>query len=117
MTPTLIETPNGERLILLPEADYRELVARAEGRQTEVDRQVIVPAEIANRIFAGESPLRVYSQWRDMTATHLALKTGLSEGHISDIMKGRRNASPKARAKLAEVLELHPDDLIPANPN
>ena len=113
MIPTLIETPKGERLVIIPEADYKALVAAAEGRAAT--SEVIVPAEVANRIFAGEHPLRVYREWRGLNAADLASAAGVSAGHLSDIERGRRQASAEVRDRLAVALGVHADDLIPAN--
>lgn len=114
MSPTLIETPGGERLILLPEAEYRRLVAEAAGR-TAPKEEVLVPAEFANRIFAGEHPVRVYRDFRGLAARELAEAAGISAGHLSDIENGRRQASDEVRARLASALGLEADDLEPAN--
>lgn len=113
MTPTLIETPGGERLVILPEAEYNRLVAAAKGRRKR--SETLIPAEVANRVFAGENPVRVFREWRGFTARTLAELAGLSPGHLSDIESGRRNASPEARKALAMALELDPEDLVPAN--
>jgi DNA-binding XRE family transcriptional regulator len=113
MKATLIETPNGERLVILPEAEYRQLIAAAEGRKDATE--VVVPAQVANRIFAGENPIRVYREWRDETALHLAMLCDLSPGHISDLERGRRRPTEEVRQRIARVLGVHPDDLIPAN--
>jgi DNA-binding transcriptional regulator YiaG len=113
MASTLIETPNGERLIILPESEYRQLVADAQGRKQLAD--VVVPAEVANRIFAGDHPVRVYREWRGIKAKAFAAATGMSPGHLSDIETGRRNPSDDVRARMAAYLGIMADDLIPAN--
>lgn len=113
MIPTLIETPKGERLVLIPEADYKALVAAAEGRVAASD--VVVPAEVANRIFAGDHPVRVYREWRGMTSADLAKAAAVSAGHLSDVERGRRQASDEVRRRLAGALGVHADDLLPAN--
>src|SRR5262245_58539361 len=113
LPPTLIETPGGERLVLLPEAEYRSLLSAAEGRAKTAE--TIVPAGVASRIFAGENPVRVYREWRGLTGRELAAQSGLSAGHISDIESGRRSASAEARATIAALLGLAADDLLPAN--
>ena len=116
MSVTLIETPKGERLIVLPEADYKRLVERAKSRvKPRAKVEVTVPAEVANRIFAGENPIRVYRDWRGKTARSVAMAAGISAGHLSDIEAGRRQASTGLRARLADALGVSPDDLGPAN--
>jgi len=114
MTATLIETPNGERLVILPEQEYQKLLALAAGRPVD-EPQIEVPAEMANRIFAGENPIRVYREWRAETALRLAMHCDLSPGHISDLESGRRRPTEEVRRRIADFLGVHPNDLIPAN--
>ena len=73
------------------------------------------PAEIANRIFAGENPVRVFRKWRGLTARVLAQKSGISVRHLSDIENGRRAPSHEARARLAAALDIEAEDIEPAN--
>jgi DNA-binding XRE family transcriptional regulator len=73
-----------------------------------------VPANVANRIFAGEHPIKVYREWRGMTAKAVAEAAGVSAGHVSDLESGRRTPSDDARARIALALGVEADDLIPA---
>jgi hypothetical protein len=111
MSATVIETPGGERLVLLPESEYRELLAAA---RKEAVMQTRVPAVVANRIFSGEHPVRVYREWRGLTARALAKSAGISPGHLSDVENGRRAASETVLSTLAAALYLAPEDLVPA---
>ena len=113
MPATLIETPGGERLVLLPEGEYRSLLAAAEGRSARA--ATIVPADVANRIFAGENPVRVFREWRGLTARALAARAEMSATHLSDIESGRRAPSIEARERLAAALDIDAEDLEPAN--
>jgi predicted transcriptional regulator len=113
MPATVIETPGGERLVIVPEAEYRRLVAAAEGRNAKAE--TAIPADVANRVFAGENPVRVFREWRGLTARALARNSGISASHLSDIEGGRRAPSAEARQRLAAALDLESEDLEPAN--
>ena len=48
---------------------------------------------------------------RGLSATALARAVGISNGHLSDIERGRRNPSPGLLRRLEDVLELSPGEL------
>lgn len=124
MNVQIIIAPNGERLAVLPEAEYEALVAAAEDA---ADREAVrafraaldrgseerVPADIADRLIDGESPARVWRTFRGLTMAELAARCGLSQGYVSQIESGSRTPSPTARAALAAALEVEADDLLP----
>jgi predicted transcriptional regulator len=64
-----------------------------------------VPSALANRIFAGENPLRVWRQHRGLGQAELARRCELSQSYLSQLEVGRR---------IARVLGITLDDLAPA---
>lgn len=123
MKPQVIETPSGEKLAVLPLGEYERLVAAAEdaadarayqeamaalaGGQDE-----LMPAEFANRIIEGESPVRVWRTYRGLALRDLARRAGISPGYLSEIERGRKSGSLDAMSALAAALGLKVDDLI-----
>jgi ribosome-binding protein aMBF1 (putative translation factor) len=91
------------------DAGTARLVARA--RREVAAGAPLFPLEVADRLANGENPIRVLREWRDMTQVHLALKTTLSQGHISDIESGRRTGTPATLRLIADALKV-PLDLI-----
>ncbi|MBO1909685.1 helix-turn-helix transcriptional regulator [Microvirga sp. 3-52] len=45
----------------------------------------LIPAEFANRILGGESPARVWREYRGLTAKELAVQVGISEADLGQI--------------------------------
>lgn len=71
-----------------------------------------VPAEIARRMVAGESPLRVWREFRGLTQQALAGASGVNRVQITDIESGKGSGSVATLVKLASALNVTVDDLI-----
>lgn len=120
----IIVTAGGERLAVLPEADYQRLVAAAEDaadasflreRQRKIDAGEDVdglPMDQLKRILKGENPVRVYRDHRGMTAAQLAEKAGLSRAYVTQIETGKKSGSVSSLKALAEALTVDLDDLV-----
>lgn len=114
-----IVTPKGETLVLLPLEEYERLVDASDvvaADRVRADiaagRDEMIPAEIVNRILAGESPVRVWRQHRGLSARDVAEKTALSAAYISEIETGKKDGSVSAMKKIAEALGVEIDDLV-----
>ena len=84
-----------------------ELFDLAKARPTEP----AVPQIVMRRLVDGENPLKVYREWRGLTQQALAEQAGVTPGYISQVERGSRHLSAKARARFAELLGILPDDL------
>jgi DNA-binding XRE family transcriptional regulator len=111
--PQSIRTPAGEELVVLPRAEYEELLGRAshdaenaDARKAELAADgVVLPPEVSAAILRGDSRLKAIRNWRDETQQHLAFKTGIGQGYLSDLENGRRTGTPDTIAKLAKALK------------
>ena len=115
----------GRRYVVLPEEDYEQLVGAAEMREDvarydaamarlDAGESEIIPEEIANRLFAGESPLRVWREYRGMTQVELAAHSGVDRSHISRLETGEGlTRTADNLRKLAGTLGVAIDDLVP----
>jgi DNA-binding XRE family transcriptional regulator len=72
----------------------------------------LIPARYANRIIDGESPLRVYRDYRGLTQSALAERAAVNRVQIAEIEAGRKSGSIDTIKKLAEALGVAVDDLI-----
>jgi ribosome-binding protein aMBF1 (putative translation factor) len=120
-----IKTERGEELAVLPRDEYERLKAVATSedagtarivRKTKAavaaGREILLPKTVVDHLAAGENPVRVLREWRDMTQTHISVRTDISQGHLSDIESGRRTGTPAALRKIADVLKVPLDLLI-----
>ena len=116
-----LTTPNGERLVVLAEADYEELVRLASESEAEEDAELIaiaqarmadpegsarLPAEVSRLMLSGASVLKALRQWRDVGQMKLAFDIDTSQGHISDIENGRRSMTDELRKRIAKALDV-----------
>ncbi|SIR30028.1 MULTISPECIES: helix-turn-helix domain-containing protein [Acidiphilium] len=118
--PQIIRTPAGEELVVLPRAEYEALLERADHETEDADDVavydtrkaelaaggVVLPPEVSAAILRGESRLRAIRHWRDVTQLHLAFKTDIGQGYLSDLESGRRTGTPETLAKLAQALNV-----------
>lgn len=121
--PTIITTPNGDQMAVIPLTEYERLVEAAEDladvraydeaiRRLASGEDELVPAEMVNRILDGENALRVWREHRGMTVKQLADQAGLSAPFVSQIETGQREGSVETMRKLANALKISLDDLV-----
>lgn len=123
MNTQIITTPAGDRLVVLPEADYEALVAAAEDtadiatvrlfkERLASGEEELVPAAIVDRLLAGENAIRVWREHRGLSASSLAEKAGIAQAFLSQIETGKRDGTVTTLKKIADALSVTVDDLI-----
>ncbi len=70
------------------------------------------PIEVADRLLAGISPIKVYREYRGMSQNELAAASNISPAYLSQIETGRRVGSARTLASIAHALEVSLDDLL-----
>ncbi|CAO4135155.1 helix-turn-helix domain-containing protein [Methylorubrum extorquens] len=122
MNPQIIITPGGERLVLVPEADFEALVAAAEDnadrtavaefrRKLAAGEEELVPASVVERLVSGENRVRVWREHRGLSGAALAKQAGLAQAYLSQIETGAREGTVETYGKLAAALSVSLDDL------
>jgi len=118
-----IDTPGGERMVVLPLKEYEKLCKAAEDladiqafdevkHNLENGQDELIPAEFADRILDGENPVRVWREFRCMSIKKLAEKAKISAAYLSQIEGGSREGSLTTMKALAKALSLALDDLV-----
>jgi DNA-binding XRE family transcriptional regulator len=114
--------PDGEEMIVLSRKDYEALIQRIEDledsltiadfeRKLAAGEEELIPAEYVNRMSEGESPIRVWRDFRGMAAKDLAAAAGISTAYLSEIETGKKDGSVATLKAIADVLKLDLDDL------
>lgn len=122
MNVQIITTTNGERLVILPEAEFiamREAIedredadaVRAFHARLAAGEEELVPADVVNRILDGENKIRVWREHRSLSARDLAEKSGISSGYLSQLESGTREGSLDAIKRIAAALAVTMDDI------
>jgi DNA-binding XRE family transcriptional regulator len=120
--PTIITTPSGDRLAVIPLTEYERLIEAAENladvraydeamRRLSSGEEELVPSEIVNRLLDGENALRVWREYRGLTLKQLAGLAGVSAPFVSQIESGQREGSLETMRKIAAALKISLDDL------
>lgn len=122
MSEQIIITPAGERLVVLPEAEFLALREIADDREDAeavrrfreklaAGEEELIPSDVVNRIIDGENKVRVWRSHRGMSARDLAAAADLSAPYISEIESGKKEGSLSAMKKIAMALDVDLDDI------
>ena len=101
-----------ERLCALEEEVADVQTALAIEAKIASGEEELIPAEVVDRLLAGEAPLRVRHEFRQLTQVALAEASGVNRVQIVEIEAGRRTGSVQTLLKLATALSVDVDDLI-----
>ncbi|MBL3608218.1 helix-turn-helix transcriptional regulator [Rhodovulum sulfidophilum] len=110
-------------MVTIPRDEYERLREAAEDLEDilaydrakadlAAGRDELVPAEFADRIIDGESPVRVYRDLRGLTQAALAEKAGINRVIVAEMETGRKQGSAQTLKKIADALGVTVDDLI-----
>ena len=116
--PARLETTKGpEDVVVVPRARFDEIEELLEDRAAEAayrrtrDEESF-PAEVANRLMDGESPVRVFRQYRGLKAAALAEQIGKSRSYLSEIEAGKKPGSVAVLRQIADALKVDLDNLV-----
>lgn len=122
MNKQVITTPGGERLVVMPEAEFEALLDAAEENADrlamgEYERRLAggeeeqVPLAVVDRILGGENLVLVWREHRKLTREDLARRSGVPLNEIAGIEAGRTVGGEAVLAALAGALGLAVEDL------
>lgn len=122
---TGFQTPSGDEMVVLPRADYEALLEAAEmlsdvaaydrfKEKLAAGEEELIPSEYVYRMLDGENPVRVWREFRALSAKDLAAAAGISAAYLSEIESGKKEGSFSALRKIAKALKVDLEDIIPA---
>lgn len=123
MSVQILEHEGKPAFALMPIEEYERLVTALEDahdaatiedfyRRLVSGEEETFPAEVADRLLAGEHPVRVLRSHRGMTLQQVADACGVTNAHISQIEKGKRSMSTELLKKMAEALRVDVELLL-----
>lgn len=125
MSVQILETDGKPAFAVLPIDEYRRLMELAEDAQDAgalhraaqryaAGEEETIPADVVDRLLAGESPVRVWREYRGLTAAMLAEIIGVTPAHVSKLETGKGEPSIGLLRKLAAALDVDIDSLVGA---
>jgi DNA-binding XRE family transcriptional regulator len=69
------------------------------------------PSEVAQRLAAGESPIRVFREHRGLTQERLASAAKIARPYLAELEAGRKQGSVSVLRAIAAALKLDLDDI------
>jgi DNA-binding XRE family transcriptional regulator len=117
------KAPNGDGIVILPEAEYDRMIEELEDlRDSLIARRVLSEIESgeeelltsaeADELLAAKSPLGFWRKKRGMTQAALADAAAISQAFLSEIESGQKPGTAATLKKIADALRLKVDDLL-----
>lgn len=110
----LVDEEEDADFILLPAAEVAELTedAAAAAAWRRSREEEAVPLAVADRLLAGDNPVRVWRMHRGLSLTALAEAAGVGKGYLSQLERGERQGPVQVLKRLAVALRVDIDDLV-----
>lgn len=93
---------------LVRHAELAEDIAAIRAMDADPDP---VPAELVRRLVDGESPIRIFREFRGISQTALAAAAGIGKSYLSRIEGGHKTPKVTVLKALAAALGVEIDDL------
>jgi DNA-binding Xre family transcriptional regulator len=98
-----------ERMVVLPESQFRMLKRTAMAGVTELDVPAPgspLPKRVLDKIAAGENPVRALRVLRGLSGRQLAAQTGITPSMLSQIERSGKTASTRTLRAIAHILDV-----------
>ena len=123
MSVQIIENNGVPEYAVVPIADYRALIEKAEmlddvaafdkaEAALAAGEDELVPSDIAASLLANVNAVKVWREHRGMSQVVLAEAAGLSQAYIAQIETGKREGRIDAYKAIASALGVDIDDLV-----
>ena len=123
MTRQIITAPSGERMVVLPEAEFMQLLDAVEDaedaaavrrfkQKLAAGEEELIPAEYVYRMLDGENRVTVWREFRGLSGKELAKAAGIAPSYLSNIETGKRDGTIGTMKKIADALKVTIDDLV-----
>lgn len=123
MTVQSIEI-GGQKMVILTAAEferlsevaehYDDICAAVKAAERREAGEEYLPAEMVERMIAGESALRLWRKHRKMTQGELGAIVGHNDSWVAKMENGKAQGKPSDWRKLAEALRVELEDIFPA---
>jgi DNA-binding XRE family transcriptional regulator len=108
----------GKRFAVVPLKDFERLRHDAEMLEdirafdaAKSRKEESFPAEVADRLIDGQSPIRVFREYRGLTQEQLAKAADIARPYLTELESGKKEGSVSVLKKIAAALKLELDDI------
>jgi DNA-binding XRE family transcriptional regulator len=108
----------GKRFVVVPLKDFQQLVHDAEMLDdvraydaAKTRKEESFPPEVADRLIAGENPVKVFREYQGLTQQQLAKTVKIARPYLAEIKSGRKTGSVSVLKAIADTLKLELDDI------
>ena len=92
-----------------------ELADQEALREAQASGEEMFPSSLAERLWSGANPVRVWREYSGLGVTDLARRASMSDSQLSAIESGNATGSVQTLHSIADVLGVTLDDLAPVN--
>jgi len=116
MKAQIIQHDGQPAFAVIPYAEWEAILDRLEDIEDRADAEAArheetFPIELADRLLAGESPVKVWREYRGLTLQALAVQCGVTRQMLSMLENGKSRPSAALLGKLAVALGCDMEDL------
>ena len=119
MSIQVIEKNGKPEYAVIPYSEYERLIelveeledVRAFDTALVLDEETI-PHELVKRLVGGETPLKIWREYRGLTQDALAQRAEVGKSYISQIESAKKPGSARVLKSLAAALNVDVDDLL-----
>lgn len=98
---------------VIPYAEYLQLKSRiAQSITSKLGGGAILPEPLQQRLKAGESPIKLWREFRGISQSSLAQSAEISIPYLSQLEHQIRSGSKKVLKRIAKALEVDVDRII-----
>jgi DNA-binding XRE family transcriptional regulator len=108
----------GRRFAVVPLKDFEQLQQDSEMLDdiraydaAKTRKEEAFPSDVAQRLAAGEHPIRVFRDHRGLTQEELAKSAKIARAYLAEIESGRKEGSISVLRAIAAALNLDLDDI------
>lgn len=123
MNKQIVFSPSGERMVMLPEAEFDALIDELDDARDLVEAQTIqarvqsgeekvIPSEVVMRFVDGDSPIRVWRDYRGLSLTELASEAKMLDEELAEIETDQQSPTVEQLKAIAKALKVTMDDLV-----
>jgi DNA-binding XRE family transcriptional regulator len=117
--PQFIENEGKRAFVVLPIAEWRRIEEILEDATDIAALEACArnptetfPADVADALIAGQSPVRVFRVHRNLSQIELALNAAVSVPYLNQIEAGKRKPSVEVMKRIASALSVPLDALV-----